>query len=70
LLSVGLFVLVPERWELAWAALEKCALAMAPKVFLEAAAEYLDRDFDFHNALSTAQLTALCIRVWQLFRRA
>ncbi|HEY2799870.1 MAG TPA: hypothetical protein VGI85_04695 [Chthoniobacterales bacterium] len=43
---------------------------MARKVFLEAAAEYLDRDFDFHNALSTAQLTALCIRVWQLFRRA
>jgi hypothetical protein len=67
LLSVALFVLVPERWDRAWAALEKSPLATARKVFLEAAGEYLDRDFDFHDALSSAQLTALCARVWQLF---
>ena len=67
LLSVGLFMVVPERWELAWSTLEKCKPALARRVFFEAASEYLDRDFRFHEPLTTSQLTSICARVWKLF---
>ncbi|HKP01924.1 MAG TPA: hypothetical protein VJU77_01060 [Chthoniobacterales bacterium] len=67
LLSIALFLLVPERWERGWAALKKRNAPIARRVFFEAASEYLDRDFRFHEPLTTAQLTSLCARVWQLF---
>lgn len=67
LLSVALFVLVPERWKQGWAVLNACNLALARRVFLEAASEYLDRDFRFHEPLSAFQLRSLCARVWKLF---
>ena len=67
LLSIALFVLVPERWDRGWTALNKCNAPISRRVFFEAASEYLDRDFRFHEPLTTAQLTSLCARVWQLF---
>jgi hypothetical protein len=38
-------------------------------VFFEAAHDFFDRDGKFQDALNTAQLTALCSRVWKLFPR-
>jgi hypothetical protein len=67
LLSIALFVLVPERWELGWATLQKCNVSLARRVFFEAASEFLDRDFRFHESLPTLQLSSLCACVWDLF---
>jgi hypothetical protein len=67
LLSVGLFLLAPERWEISWTALAKCSRPLARQVFLDAAHDYLHRTVKFHEALSTSQLSALCARVWRIF---